>query len=250
MLQENLSDQPQTPLNCRQTVTYISQSHSSILRFVVCHIRIQIPQPFGVDEKRQPSGWSVEGHSVGFERRGAQNARVNINARDPASILLRCTNLQGSTRSLAYGLGRKGRRIREFAARSHANRLRRPLFSAEAIMRDRHRDKFFAPWPRRNAYAWFTFWVSTLVIHRATMEPRRIEDAEPISWRNRFSRRAHRSFLFSRRIQLRSVARVAWNSSHFRWKYSRKHLAPGSVEFSGREKQAVRFMRLLHRVDD
>lgn len=67
---------------------------------------------------------------------------------------------------------------------------------------------------------------ATWVIHHV-IRPPRYSSADngagdgsrtPISWRNRFSRRALAVRPF------RGGSTSAWNSSHFRWKYLRKHL--------------------------
>lgn len=107
--------------------------------------------------------------------------RMNINIRGPASIL----HLLAAPRSpnldtlVNVSPGRKGRRIRGFAARSDANRTREDhCFPQPDYARPTSRQIFrsVAPSLIYIYIQWFTF--RALVIHRATMEPRRIEDAD------------------------------------------------------------------------
>lgn len=148
--------------------------------------------------------------------------RMNINIRGPASIL----HLLAAPRSpnldtlVNVSPGRKGRRIRGFAARSDANRTREDhCFPQPDYARPTSRQIF-----RSVAPSLIYIYIYTM-IHVSGPRYSSGDNGAATDRGRRFRGEIafHAVLVHPCRA---GVDASAWNSSHFRWKYLRKHLAP------------------------
>lgn len=202
--------------------------------------------------RKNKSHRSVEGRS-----RFGVEARMNIKIRGRASILHGCTsNLQTSTRSLTCPGRKREENSGIRGAFSCKSGQRGPLFSAARLCATDIATNFsLRPKLLYTPRGWFTTF-RPLVIHRPTMEPGTDRGRR---FRGEIAFHAVRSssILFEADPPRRGVDASAWNSSHFRWKYLRKHLAPnwklssfpdrwlpGRTFYRGKKRRAITFLEL------